>query len=407
MFKNARHLRWGILLVTLIVEALAFWFGGPPGVAGATLLETITQKFLHPMSWTWVGWASLSMAWLWVELAFTFFSNGRRSRALLKRSDHEQLVFDTGVHWLVLLRDIHLNRLNDGKKEELEDGLFPQHVKRSFAWHAIWWPVLLAGLTLIYFTGWAAWSLRSVPDSASGWSSAIRSAAEGAMSGPLSVVVGPLADFLDVLTHWLGWLYGMARDMTLPTLAMVAGVWLVFHFGARILAKAPIIPVLLRFGARLAILTGVFAVLSTRAFDWLSPLYDLVPHHGLIAMGFFPLTLASVFYFPHILFWTSWRYAIIRDRETHDATLMTLGGVFNSLRQRINLQRIVDTDIYQPWWHRLVDIGDIELKEMGGGEPERIRYVYGPHRMLDEIQDAIREAKKRSNQTSEFEDMQI
>ncbi|GJL65066.1 MAG: hypothetical protein NPIRA05_00370 [Nitrospirales bacterium] len=82
---------------------------------------------------------------------------------------------------------------------------------------------------------------------------------------------------------------------------------------------------------------------------------------------------------------------------------MTLGGVFNNLQQRINLQRIVDTDIQQWWWQRIFDVGDIDLKEMGGGEPERIRHIFGPNRMLDEIRSAIRESKKRSPRKSEFE----
>ena len=170
MFKRARYFRWAILLITLVVEAMAFWFGGPQSAPNSTLTVAIIQKLQHPMSWIWVGWASLSMAWFWAELAFSFYSHGRRTRAVLKRSHHEKLIYDTGVHWLVLLRDIHINQLCDGEKEKLEESLFPKEHKRSFAWHAIWWPVLLAIWTAIFFVGWVAWAIRSVPQSSESWS---------------------------------------------------------------------------------------------------------------------------------------------------------------------------------------------------------------------------------------------
>ena len=407
MFKRARYFRWGLLLITLMVEALAFWFGGPQSAPDSTLNQSIILKLGHPMSWTWVGWVSLSMAWLWAELAFSFYSNGRRTRALLKRSQHEKLVYDTGVHWLVLLRDIHINQLCDGEKDRLEASLFPTGVKRSFAWHAIWWPIAMAGVTLLYFIGWAAWSIRSVPQSAENWSSRLQSVTDAMIESPFAFIVEPLERFIVSFPQWLEGYYGLARENTLVTLGVIIGAWFILRMAARLTNNLPALPVLLRYGARFAILAGVFSVLATRWFDWLSPVYSLIPHHGVVALGFLPLTLASAFYFPHILFWSSWRYAIIRDTETFDATLITLGGVFNSLQQRINLQRIVDTDIRQWWWQRVFDIGDIELKEMGGGEAERIRHIFGPHRMLDEIRNAIREGKKHSGQRSEFVDPEM
>lgn len=407
MIKRARYFRWAILLVTLLVEAAAFWFGGPERSAGSTLTQAIFEKLGDPMSWAWVGWASLSMAWLWGELALSFYSGGRRTRSLLQRSKHEKLVYDTGVHWLVLLRDIHLNQLCDGEKERLEATLFPKGVKRSFAWHAIWQPLALAALTMLYYVGWAAWSIRSVPESAHSWSTSLQSAIQQLSAGPLAFVVGPLEQIIISLPLWLERVYELARGTPLVTLGVIIGAWFILRLGARATGKLPVAPVILRFTARIAILAGVFAVLATSWFDWLSPVYNLVPHHGLVAIGFIPLTLASAFYFPHILFWSSWRYAIIRDTETFDATLITLGGVFNSLQQRINLQRIVDTDIQQWWWQRVFDIGDIELKEMGGSEPERIRHIFGPQRMLEEIRNAIREGKKHSGARAEFEDAEV
>jgi len=51
----------------------------------------------------------------------------------------------------------------------------------------------------------------------------------------------------------------------------------------------------------------------------------------------------------------------------------------------------------------MFNVGDIELKQMDGGEPERVKHVYAPNLLLDEIRDAIREGKKRSGQQSEFD----
>ncbi len=407
MLKRARYFRWAILLITLLVEAAAFWFGGPRSAPDATLSQSIILKLGHPMSWTWVGWVSLSMAWLWAELAMSFYTNGRRTRAVLRRSSHEKLVYDTGVHWLVLLRDIHINRLNDGEKSKLEEPVFATGVKRSFAWYAIWLPVFMALMTMLYFVGWAAWSIRSAPESAQVWSSALQSFMEPMSDGPFAFLAGPLEQFVVALPQWLEAYYALARDNALVTLGVIVAAWFLLRMGAGAMRKLPVIPVLFRYSARLAVLAGVFLLLATKWFDWLSPIYNLTPHHGLVAIGFLPLTLASAFYFPHILFWSSWRYAIVRDKETFDATLITLGGVFNSLQQRINLQRIVDTDIQQWWWQRVFDIGDVELKEMGGSDPERIRHIFGPHRMLDEIRNAIRESKKHSGQRSEFPDGEL
>ena len=403
MFKQTRYFRWAILLVTIAVEALAFWLGGRTADSSLSLAEGVLMKLRDPVSWIWVGWASLSMAWLWAELAFVFFSNGRRTRAVLRRSNHEKLVFDTGVHWLVLLRDIHLNQLNDGEKERLEEGLFPQGVRRSFAWHAIWWPILLAIATMIYFLGWAAWSLRQFPDIVERWGASSQQWIDERFNGSAVFLGDALELLVRFLLQWLEALNGAARDFPLITIGVTVGVWII----ARLLVRAtqsniPIFSIIFTLIGRVAFIAGIFVLFSTQWFDWLSPIYSLFPNHGLVAVGFIPLTFASAFYFPHILFWSSWRYAILRDRETFDATLITLGGVFNSLQQRINLQRIVDTDIFQLWWQRIFDVGDIELKQMGGGEPERVRHVYGPNILLDEIRKAIREGKKRSGQASEF-----
>jgi len=404
MLKRARYFRWGILFASILVEFLAFWIGGPQIAPAQSFSEALFVKLQHPESWAWAGWASLSMAWLWAELSMIFYSNGQRTRALMRRSAHETMIFDTGVHWLVLLREIRLNRLNDGQKESLEESLFARGAKRSFAWHAIWWPILLAAITFLYFVGWVAWSLRNVTHAAQQWSLDIHEKVGALLIGPFEGVATILANILGAIPFLLEQFHLFAREESFITLGVIAAIWFFLRVLIRLFDKMPLAGGFFHVIARLTLVIGVFAIIATPLFDWLSFVYSAIPHHGVMAVGFIPLTLASAFYFPHLLFWSSWRYAIIRDTETLDATLLTLGGVFNSLQQRINLQRIVDTDIYQHWWQRVFDVGDIALKEMGGGEAEVIRHIAGPHRLLDEIRSAIREGKKRSGQRSEFDD---
>ena len=404
MFKRARYLRWLALLISVVVEATAFWFGGPQGDPQAGLLANIITKMNSASAWTWVGWASLSMAWLWTELAFVFYSNGRRVRGLLSRNSHEELIYETGVHWLVLLRDIRLNQLNDGSKAKLEEELLSKNAKRSFAWHAVLWPMLLAIVTLVYFAGWVAWFVSTFPEKLVSLSTYLQSAIHQYTPDALGFLVGPLDSLALAAPLWLEEFYNMARNNTLPTFALLAGIWIAFLAAGRVFRNITILAPVLRFGGGLTLLAMMLALFATSWFDWLTNVYSLFPHHGVVAMGFFPLTLTSAFLFPHILFWSSWRYAIIRDTESQDATLITLGGVLNSLQQRINLQRIVDTDIFQLWWQRIVDVGDVELKEMGGAEPEKVRHVSGPHRLLDEIRNAIREGRKNSRSVSEFDE---
>lgn len=405
MLKRARYFRWGILLASIFVEFLALWIGGPSIAAAQSFSEAFFTKLQYTESWAWAGWASLSMAWLWAELSMAFYSNGRRTQGLIRRSAHETMVFDTGVHWLVLLREIRLNRLNDGQKEPLVESLFARGAKRSFAWHAIWWPVLLAAITFLYFIGWLAWSLRNVTHAAQHWSFDIQDKVSALLNGSFEGLATTLSKILGAVPFLLEQFHLFAREQSLPALGVIAVLWFFIKLLNRLFDNTQLVGGFFRMMARLTLIIGVFAIIATPWFDWLSFIYDAVPNHGVMAVGFIPLTLASAFYFPHLLFWSSWRYAIIRDTETFDATLLTLGGVFNSLQQRINLQRIVDTDIYQHWWQRLFDVGDIALKEMGGGESEIIRHIAGPHRLLEEIRNAIREGKRRAGQRSEFDDL--
>ncbi|GJL92987.1 MAG: hypothetical protein DHS20C04_26460 [Hyphococcus sp.] len=393
------------MLISLAVEAGAFWFGGPASDPGSGFLQNAAAKMHSVSSWGWAGLASLSMAWLWAELASVFYANGRRIKTLLKRSGVEKLVYDTGVHWLVLLRDIRLNQLNDGEKNRLEQELFTKDAPRSFAWHAIWQPIRLALATIIYFVGWLAWTIGTIPEKIVVWSAATHASLETHAAGSFAFLMAPLDAAVLSLPNWLDAAYTIAREQPVLTLALIAGAWFVLSTASRQFANTAAAGVL-RLGAWTAFLTGVFAAFATPLFDWLAPIYAAFPHHGLAAVGFIPLTLASAFYFPHLLFWSSWRYAIIRDVESHDATLVTVGGVFNDLQQRVNLQRIVDTDIFQKWWQRIFDIGDIELKDMGGGEPAKVRYVARPHKLLEEIRNAIRESRRHASSSSEFEEGQ-
>jgi hypothetical protein len=123
MLASARFFRWLTLLVSLAIEAFAFWYGGPQGDPQASLLSNLTLKAESAGSWAWLGWVSFSLTWLCLELAHYPFANGRRIRSFVSKD--ERLLYETGLHWLVLIRDIRTGELNDGNEREVNEDLFP------------------------------------------------------------------------------------------------------------------------------------------------------------------------------------------------------------------------------------------------------------------------------------------
>lgn len=202
----------------------------------------------------------------------------------------------------------------------------------------------------------------------------------------------PIAALPDRLERF----YGLARAETLTTFAWLLALWAAFMVLERFLKRVAPLNLLMRLGGWTTIAAMLFALFATRWFDWLSPLYAFVPEKGPLAMGFFPLTFASAYYVPHILLWSSWRYAIVRDSKTRDSSLMIIGGVLNFDKREFNLQRLVDTHIHQEWWQRLCNVGSIELIETGGGKPEIIWHVDNPNRLDLEIKRAIKENRRHS-----------
>lgn len=164
------------------------------------------------------------------------------------------------------------------------------------------------------------------------------------------------------------------------------------------LKRAAPLDLLMRLGGRATIAAMLFALFATHWFDGLAPLYAFLPEKGPLAMGFFPLTFASAYYAPHILLWSSWRYAIVRDSKTRDSSLMIVGGVLDFDKREFNLQRLVDTHIHQEWWQRVCNVGSIELIETGGGKPEIIWRADNPNRLDLEIKRAIKENRRHAGQ---------
>lgn len=396
MLKRARHFRWVTLIISLIIEALAFWYGGPPSDPGAALSANLLVKLASPAAWMWVGWASLTLAWMWAELAHLVYSNGRRVNRLLDKEDGEELVYETGLHWLVLLRNIRTGKLNDGNAEDLGEALFAARAKKSFAWYIVWAPVWLAALTIVYFVGWLASLAASFSGKLSAWAAAAQSFADAHLAGGLAFLSAPADALIAALPDRLERFYGLARAETLTTFAWLLALWAAFMVLERFLKRVAPLNLLMRLGGWTTIAAMLFALFATRWFDWLSPLYAFVPEKGPLAMGFFPLTFASAYYVPHILLWSSWRYAIVRDSKTRDSSLMIIGGVLNFDKREFNLQRLVDTHIHQEWWQRLCNVGSIELIETGGGKPEIIWHVDNPNRLDLEIKRAIKENRRHS-----------
>jgi hypothetical protein len=398
MFKRARHFRWITLLISLAVESLAFWYGGAPADPGATFSANFLAKLGSPASWMWVGWASLTLAWIWAELAHLVYSNGRRVNRLLDKEDGEELVYETGLHWLVLLRNIRTGKLNDGKAEDLGETLFAASARKSFAWYIVWGPIWLAGLTIVYFVGWLASLAAALSSKLSAWAAAAQSFADAQLTGGFAFLSGPADALIAALPDRLEKFYGLARAETLATFAWLLAIWAAFLLLERGLKRAAPLDLLMRLGGWTTIAAMLFALFATRWFDWLTPLYAFLPEKGLVAMGFFPLTFASAYYVPHILLWSSWRYAIVRDSKTRDSSLMIIGGVLNFDKREFNLQRLVDTHIHQEWWQRLCNIGSIELIETGGGKPEIIWHADNPNRLDLEIKRAIKENRRHAGQ---------
>src|SRR5262249_11318753 len=225
---------WGALFVVLAVEALEFLFIDPTNRFGAR-------------TWTWMGWTAFTFFWLFLELSLLFHNQGRIRRELVL---NEQEKYQTGMHWIVLLRNIRNHRS---------------------AWYGIWIPVWIAIPVFLFLAGWLVRLVASFPRVlVSGFADA-----RAFIDPPLNFSA-PLPDpVLAALPLWLDRGREIARDNALLAFAWLIGTWLVLRalryalmrVRLRRLSQVP------QIASWIPVVLTVFALLSTRAFDWLVPFY--------------------------------------------------------------------------------------------------------------------------------------
>jgi len=403
VFRSLRFLRWFALAISLALEAAAFWFGGPASDPSQSFAANLLLKAQSAWSWTWLGWVSFSLTWLWIELARVPFLGGRRLRAYAHHS--EELRYATGLHWLVLLRDIRTGQINDGDEAELNDALFPDAGRRrSATWYIVWLPIWLAFFTTLFFLGLAANAVRNLPGVFGEWCTSALAFIHAELTGPS----GPFAAFATMLLSWLPILVtdlvAAGRANMWPVLAVLAASWFVLLQAARMFAWVP----LFRFVARLArwvlVLAMMLVFVSSPSFDWMGWVYTALPHNGPVAMLYFPLNFASMLLVLHVALWSSWRYGVFIDNGTGDTTLIIVGGIFNLEKREFDLNRITETRMHQSWWQRLLGVGDLEIVEIGGNRTDFIRHIAGPNRLDRAIKSVVRLHKRRQRDHHKYEE---
>lgn len=401
-FEDPRFLRWLALAASLTIEATAFWFGGPPSDPTQSFASNLLLKAESAGSWTWLGWVSFSLTWLWVELVRLPFLGSRRVRKYAH--DNEDLQYVTGLHWLVLLRDVHTGEINDGDDEELNEELFPRTGARSATWYIVWLPIWLALFTTLFFVGLAANAVRNFPGAFADWCSS-------ALAYLHTDVTGASGPFAALATMFFSWLPIVVADLvaagranTWPLLAVLAAAWLVVVYAARAFAWVPLFRLAARIARWLLILAMMLVFVSAPWFDWMDWLYTYLPNNGPVAMAYFPLNFASALLVLHVALWSSWRYGVFIDRETGDATLIVVGGIFNFEKREFDLNRITETRIHQRWWQRLLGVGNLEIVEVGGARTDFIKHIAGPNRLDRAIKSVVRLRKRQHREHHDYEE---
>jgi hypothetical protein len=388
-FEDPRVLRWFALIISLAIEAGAFWYGGVNVDPNASFATNLVLKAQSAGAWTWLGWVSFTLTWLWLELVRLPFINARRIRAFAGKG--EVLIYETGLHWLVLLRDIRTGEINDGNEKELNEDLYPPGAKRrSFTWYAVWAPIQLAVLTTLFFLGWIAWVVRSFPQTFAAWCNSTLALIHAHLTSNLAFLGTPADAFFTALPGWFTSLVDSAREETLPLFAVLFATWFLFLQAGRAFQHIFLLGWLMRLARWLVVLFLAIAFVSTQWFDWIIPVYTFLPNNGPVAMAFFPLNFASMFLVLHVALWSSWRYGVFENLHSSDATLIVVGGIFSFQKREFDLQRIVETSIHQTWWQRLLDIGNLEIVEIGGNaRTDMIKHIAGPNALDRAIKSAI------------------
>ncbi len=393
--EDPRFVRWLALGVSLAIEAAAFWFGGPESNPQASFVTNLLMKAESASAWTWLGWVSFSLTWLWVELARLPFANSRRIRRYA--GANEDLRYETGLHWLVLLREIRTGEINDGDERELNEDLFERGAgrARSVTWYVVWLPMALAAVTTVFFLGWAAYAIRNVPEAFAGWCAAALAYIQTNVTGGAGVFADFAAAFFTNLPTWLHAFVAAGRTDTWLLLYVLFASWLVLIYAERMFAWVPLVPLAARLARWLFVLAIVLVVVSAPWFDWMGGVYTWLPNNGPVAMAYFPLNFASMLLVVHVALWSSWRYGVFIDKVTGDATLIIVGGIFNFEKREFDLNRITETRIRQSWWQRLLGVGNLEIVEIGGARTDFIKHIAGPNRLDRAIKTVVRLHNRR------------
>jgi hypothetical protein len=111
--------------------------------------------------------------------------------------------------------------------------------------------------------------------------------------------------------------------------------------------------------------------------------------------GYLPLLIALPFILEHVSEWTSYQYVLVVDSKTADPRLLIHYGVFDYDLQTVSIERTVTTHIYQAWWQAMIGIGNVELRDTGGGEGEVLRDVWKPRLLEKKIRASIKASRRR------------
>ena len=114
--------------------------------------------------------------------------------------------------------------------------------------------------------------------------------------------------------------------------------------------------------------------------------------------GYLPLLIALPFILEHVSEWTSYQYVLIVDSKTLDPRLLIIAGVFDYDLETVSIERTVTTRVFQTWWESFLGIGNVELRDTGGGEGETLRDVWKPRILEKRIRTAIKVARHRNPQ---------
>jgi hypothetical protein len=114
-----------------------------------------------------------------------------------------------------------------------------------------------------------------------------------------------------------------------------------------------------------------------------------------VCAGYLPLLIALPFILEHVSEWTSYQYVLVVDSKSADPRLLVHHGVFDYDLQTVSIERTVTTHIFQAWWQAMIGIGNVELRDTGGGEGEVLRDVWKPRLLEKRIRAAIKASRRR------------